>query len=373
MLAKRVAALPAGEHYLFEPKWDGFRTLVFRNGPELLLQSRDLKPLNRYFPELAEPLLAQLPERCVVDGELVIAGAGGLEFESLQLRVHPAASRVAMLAARMPAALVAWDLLCLAERDLTGVPFAERRGLLEQALGAARAPLHVTPITADRGRAADWFERFEGAGLDGVMAKEAAGIYQPGRRTMLKVKHRRTADCVVAGLRWHRGAPEERVGSLLLGLLDGRGRLHHVGVVGSFSAARRRALVEELRPYRELNAPHPWRDRSAAAEAGTAAGAAGSGAGQEDTAHAHTGARPPVPGLRVPGGASRWTGGKDLSWVPLRPELVVEVSYDHLQGTRLRHTAQFVRWRPDKPAAECTYDQLEVAPPYELARIFAAT
>ena len=382
MLAKRVAALPAGDDYLFEPKWDGFRTLVFRNGPELLLQSRDLKPMNRYFPELIEPLLAQLPERCVVDGELVIAGAGGLEFESLQLRVHPAASRVAMLAARIPAALVAWDLLCLAERDLTGVPFAERRGLLEQALGAARAPLHVTPITADRGRAADWFERFEGAGLDGVMAKEAAGIYQPGRRTMLKVKHRRTADCVVAGLRWHRGAPEERVGSLLLGLFDDRGRLHHVGVVGSFSAARRRALVAELRPYRELNAPHPWRDRSADDEADKAAGsgAAGSGAGQgapstpaPGARPPAPGARPPVPGLRVPGGASRWTGGKDLSWVPLRPELVVEVSYDHLQGTRLRHTAQFVRWRPDKPAAECTYDQLEVAPPYELARIFAAT
>ena len=355
MLAKRVAALPAGEHWLFEPKWDGFRALVFRNGPELLLQSRDLKPLNRYFPELAEPLLAQLPERCVVDGELVIAGAGGLEFESLQLRVHPAASRVAMLAARMPAALVAWDLLCLAERDLTGVPFAARRGLLEQALGTARAPLHVTPITADRGRAGDWFERFEGAGLDGVMAKEAAGIYQPGKRAMLKVKHRRTADCVVAGLRWHRGAPEERVGSLLLGLFDDPGRLHHVGVVGSFSAARRRALVEELRPYRELHALHPWRDRSNAAAA-DADGRPGGAAG-----------------LRVPGGASRWTGGKDLSWVPLRPELVVEVSYDHLQGTRLRHTAQFVRWRPDKPAAECTYDQLEVAPPYELARIFAAT
>ena len=248
MLAKRVAALPAGEHWLFEPKWDGFRTLVFRNGPDLLLQSRDLKPLNRYFPELVEPLLEQLPERCVVDGELVIAGAGGLEFESLQLRIHPAASRVAMLAARMPAALVAWDLLCLAERDLTGVPFVDRRKHLEQVLSAARPPLHLTPITADHGRAADWFERFEGAGLDGVMAKDRSGTYQPGKRTMLKVKHRRTADCVVAGLRWHKGAPEQRVGSLLLGLFDGEGRLHHIGVVGSFSAARRRALVEELPP-----------------------------------------------------------------------------------------------------------------------------
>ena len=350
MLAKRSAALPAGGHWLFEPKWDGFRALVFRSGPELLLQSRDLKPLNRYFPELTEPLLTQLPERCVVDGELVIAGPGGLEFEWLQMRIHPAASRVALLAEKMPAALVAWDLLCLAGRDLTGLPFADRRGLLEQALGAARPPLHLTPITADRSRAADWFERFEGAGLDGVMAKDAAGAYQPGKRTMFKVKHRRTADCVVAGLRWHRGAPEERVGSLLLGLFDGQGRLHHVGVVGSFSAARRRALVEELRPYRALDAPHPWGDRS-----GTA------------------GERAPAPGLRVPGGVSRWSGGKDLSWVPLRPERVVEVSYDHMQGTRLRHTAQFVRWRPDKRAAECTYDQLDVTPPYELARIFAAT
>ena len=360
MLARRVSALPAGEHWLFEPKWDGFRTLVFRNGTDLLLQSRDLKPLNRYFPELVEPLLEQLPDRCVVDGELVIAGAGGLEFESLQLRIHPAASRVAMLAARTPAALVAWDLLCLAERDLTGVPFADRRKHLEQALSAARPPLHLTPITADHGRAADWFERFEGAGLDGVMAKDRAGTYQPGKRTMLKVKHRRTADCVVAGLRWHKGAPEQRVGSLLLGLFDGAGRLHHIGVVGSFSAARRHALVEELRPYREVDQTHPWH---AWISAGAAAASASAGAGPT----------PPTPGLRVPGGASRWSGGKDLSWVPLRPELVVEVSYDHMQGTRLRHTAQFVRWRPDKPPAECTYDQLDVTPPYELHRIFGST
>ena len=359
MLAKRVAALPVGDHWLFEPKWDGFRTLVFRNGPELLLQSRDLKPLNRYFPELVKPLLEQLPERCVVDGELVIAGADGLEFESLQLRIHPAASRVAMLATKTPAALVAWDLLCLADENLTGIPFADRRAHLEQALSATRPPLHLTPITADRSRAADWFERFEGAGLDGVMAKDGAGTYQPGKRTMLKVKHRRTADCVVAGLRWHRGAPEERVGSLLLGLFDGQQRLHHIGVVGSFSAARRRALVEELRPYREVDDAHPWHDRI---RAGAAAGTGR--AAKEDAA-----ASPP---LRVPGGASRWSGGKDLSWVPLRPELVVEVSYDHMQGTRLRHTAQFLRWRPDKPPAECTYDQLEVTPPYELHRIFGS-
>ena len=359
MLAKRVAALPVGDHWLFEPKWDGFRTLVFRNGPKLLLQSRDLKPLNRYFPELVEPFLEQLPERCVVDGELVIAGADGLEFESLQLRIHPAASRVAMLATKTPAALVAWDLLCLADEDLTGIPFAVRRAHLEQALSATRPPLHLTPITADRSRAADWFERFEGAGLDGVMAKDRAGTYQPGKRTMLKVKHRRTADCVVAGLRWHRGAPEERVGSLLLGLFDGQQRLHHIGVVGSFSAARRRALVEELRPYREVDDAHPWHDWI---RAGAAAGTGR--AATEDAAASPT--------LRVPGGASRWSGGKDLSWVPLRPELVVEVSYDHMQGTRLRHTAQFLRWRPDKPPAECTYDQLEVTPPYELHRIFGA-
>ena len=359
MLAKRVAALPVGDHWLFEPKWDGFRTLVFRNGPDLLLQSRDLKPLNRYFPELVEPLLEQLPERCVVDGELVIAGADGLEFESLQLRIHPAASRVAMLATKTPAALVAWDLLCLADEDLTGIPFADRRAHLEQVLSAARPPLHLTPVTADRSRAADWFERFEGAGLDGVMAKDGAGTYQPGKRTMLKVKHRRTADCVVAGLRWHREAPEERVGSLLLGLFDGQQRLHHIGVVGSFSAARRRALVEELRPYREVDDAHPWHDRI---RAGAAAG----------TGRAATKDAAASPTLRVPGGASRWSGGKDLSWVPLRPELVVEVSYDHMQGTRLRHTAQFLRWRPDKPPAECTYDQLEVTPPYELHRIFGS-
>ena len=360
MLAKRAGALPAGEHWLFEPKWDGFRTLVFRNGAELLLQSRDLKPLNRYFPELVEPLLEQLPERCVVDGELVIARAGRLEFESLQLRIHPAVSRVAMLAAKTPASLVAWDLLCVADRDLTGVPFADRRALLEQALSGARPPLHLTPITGDRNQAADWFERFEGAGLDGVMAKDRAGAYQPGKRTMLKVKHRRTADCVVAGLRWHRGAPEQRVGSLLLGLFDDAARLHHVGVVGSFSAARRRDLVAELRPYREVDETHPWHDRISAA---VAAGTGNTATEQPAPSHA----------LRVPGSTSRWSSGKDLSWVPLRPELVVEVSYDHMQGTRLRHTAQFVRWHPDKRPAECTYDQLEVIPPYELHRIFGST
>ena len=342
MLARRVDGIPDGDRWLFEPKWDGFRTLVFRNGDELLLQSRDLKPMNRYFPELAAPLLAQLPERCVVDGELVIAGADGLAFETLQARIHPAASRVAMLAEKTPASLVVWDLLCHDDLDLTAAPFRERRERLQHLLAAARAPLHLTPITAVRSEAEDWFRRFEGAGLDGVMAKDLDGAYVAGKRTMLKVKHRRTADCVVAGLRWHRGAPEERVGSLLLGLYDDARRLHHIGVVGSFTAARRRALVEELRPYRTADDDHPWHGWS--------------GAGAQ----------------RRPGAVSRWSTGKDLSWVPLRPELVVEVSYDHMQGSRLRHTAQFVRWRPDKDAAACTYDQLEVTAPYELQRIFGA-
>ena len=342
MLARRVDGIPHGDRWLFEPKWDGFRTLVFRSGADVLLQSRDLKPMNRYFPELAAPLLAQLPERCAIDGELVIAGAHGLEFETLQARIHPAASRVTMLAAKTPASLVVWDLLCHGDLDLTATPFGERRALLERLLAGALPPLHVTPITASRAEAEDWFRRFEGAGLDGVMAKDPDAAYQSGKRTMLKVKHRRTADCVVAGLRWHRGAPEQRVGSLLLGLYDVQGRLHHIGVVGSFSAARRRALVEELRPYRTESEDHPWQGWT--------------GAGSQ----------------RKPGAVSRWSSGKDLSWVPLRPELVVEVSYDHMQGSRLRHTAQFVRWRPDKEPAECTYDQLEVTAPYELQRIFGA-
>jgi ATP-dependent DNA ligase len=340
MLAKRVDDIPHGGGWLYEPKWDGFRTLVFRNGGDLLLQSRDCKPMNRYFPELVAPLLEQLPERCVIDGELVIAGAGGLEFETLQARIHPAASRVAMLAERTPASLVAWDLLCVGDRDLTAAPFRERRALLERLLAVARPPLHLTPLTASRAQAEDWFQRFEGAGLDGLMAKEPDAAYQPGKRTMLKVKHRRTADCVVAGLRWHRGAPEERVGSLLLGLYDGEERLHHIGVAGSFTAARRRELVEELRPYRIELDDHPW--------------------------HGWTGAG----SQRRPGAVSRWSTGKDLSWVPLRPQLVVEVSYDHMQGSRLRHTAQFVRWRPDKDPSECTYDQLEITAPFELQRIF---
>ena len=346
MLAKRVDALPQGEQWIFEPKWDGFRALVFRDGEQLLLQSRDTKPMNRYFPELVEPLERQLPERCVVDGELVIAGPGGLDFEALLLRIHPAESRVTLLARESPASFVAWDLLCLGADDLTRRPFEQRRELLEQVLAEARAPLHLTPITRERSVAREWFERFEGAGLDGVMAKAADGVYEPGKRTMLKVKHQRTVDCVVAGFRWHKNGEGEMVGSLLLGLYDEEERLHHVGVAASFTVARRRELVEELAPLREGAADdHPWHDWIRAAE------------------HHQ----------RVPGGTSRWNRGKDLSWVPLRAERVVEVSYDHMQGTRFRHTAHFARWRPDKSPLECRYDQLEVTPPFELAGIFASS
>ncbi len=344
MLAKRVSALPEGETWIFEPKWDGFRTLVFRAGEELLLQSRDLKPMNRYFPELVGPLLAQLPDRCAIDGEIVIAGPEGLDFEALLLRIHPAESRVALLAARTPASFVAWDLLCLDREDLCGRAFAERRARLEEALLGVRAPLVLTPVTRERDVAQAWFDQFEGAGLDGVMAKRADGVYQPGKRAMLKVKHQRTADCVVAGFRWHKNGEGTRVGSLLLGLYDQAGRLHHVGVAASFTAARGEALVEELAPWRERAAEsHPWQ-------------------GWVDSAENPQ---------RVPGGSSRWNRGKDLSWVPLRTERVVEVSYDHMQGTRFRHTAHFVRWRDDRAAADCRYDQLEVTAPVELEKIFA--
>lgn len=345
MLAKRAAALPDGAGWIFEPKWDGFRVLVFRDGDELLLQSRDEKPLDRYFPELREPLLAALPPRCVLDGELVIANGGGLDFEALQLRIHPAASRVARLAAELPASVVFWDLLCEDDRDLRERPFRERRSELERVVANAKPPLHLTPATEDRGTAADWFQRFEGAGLDGVIAKPAAGTYQPNKRAMIKVKHERECDCVVAGFRWHK-RDADAVGSLLLGLYDDAGTLHHVGVAASFSDAKRRELVATLAPYREAAlAGHPWRHWSEAADAEAA-------------------------GQRVPGAKSRWSQGKDLSWEPLRPELVVEVGYDHMQGTRFRHTAQFRRWRTDKPPRDCTYAQLEVVPPHELAEIF---
>jgi ATP-dependent DNA ligase len=344
MLAKRVDALPEGDDWIFEPKWDGFRVLVFRDRDELLLQSRDTKPLDRYFPELRAPLSAQLPDRCALDGELVIARDGGLDFEALQLRIHPAASRVKRLAQELPASVVFWDLLCEGDRDLRGEPFAERRRALERVLARARPPLHLTPITRDRVAAADWFDRFEGAGLDGVVAKPANGTYQPNKRVMLKVKHERECDCVVAGFRWHKNGAGNRVGSLLLGLYDDAGSLQHVGVAASFTEKKRKELVSFLAPYREdAFAGHPWQHW----------------AGGEDA------------GQRMPGAKSRWSGGKDLSWEPLRPELVVEVAYDHMEGTRFRHTAHFRRWRPDKDPRECTYAQLDVAAPQELEAIFA--
>jgi ATP-dependent DNA ligase len=346
MLAKRVDAIPEAEGFLFEPKWDGFRALVFRDGSELFLQSRDKKSLNRYFPELVEPLLGALPDRCAVDGEIVIAQNEALDFEALQLRIHPAASRVAMLAAELPAAMVLWDLICLGDDDLMATPFERRRSELERVV-TPRARVQLTPITRDRDVAADWFARFEGAGLDGVMAKAANGRYEPKKRSMLKVKHQRTVDCVVAGYRWHKNSDAsapgggDLVGSLLLGLYDGDGVLHHIGVAASFSDPKRRELVATLAPYRAAPDEHPWKDWQI----------------DDET-------------QRRPGSTSRWNRGKDLGFVFLRPEIVVEVSYDHMQGTRLRHTAHFKRWRPDKPAEACTYDQLDVVPPFELRSIF---
>jgi ATP-dependent DNA ligase len=347
MLAQASDALPAGEGWLFEPKWDGFRALAFRDGPRLYLQSRELKPLNRYFPELEAPLLERLPDRCVVDGEIVIAGEGGLDFEALLLRIHPAASRVKLLAEESPASLVLFDLLALGDRDLRAAPLAERRALLEGALPRGAPPVLVTPATRDRAVAQDWFSRFEGAGLDGVVAKRLGSSYEPGKRAMVKVKHARTADCVVAGFRWHKNGPGTEVGSLLLGLHDAAGELQHVGICSAFSVARRRELLAELAPLREgAMEGHPWRDWAE----WTGADAA--------------------PDRRMPGASSRWNRGKDLSWEPLRVERVCEVTYDHLQGDRFRHATHFLRWRPDKSPRECRYDQLEVTPAYELSRIF---
>jgi ATP-dependent DNA ligase len=349
MLAKRVNALPVGEGWLFEPKWDGFRVLVFRDGDALFIQSRDEKPLDRYFPELAAPLKAQLPSQCVLDGEVVIATGASLDFEALQLRLHPAASRVKKLAEEMPSSVVFWDVLCLGDRDLRAVPFQDRRGLLEELLAGATPPIHLTPATADHATAESWFHRFEGAGLDGVMAKAKSGLYEPNKRVMLKVKHERDCDCVVGGFRWHKSG-EGNVGSLLLGLYDDVGALHHVGVSASFTDAKRRELAGFLAPYREgALVDHPWK---------------------EWAGHDHHDAE--GSGQRMPGAKSRWSQSKDLSWQPLRPELVVEVAYDHMQGSRFRHTAQFRRWRSDKKPRECTYAQLEVVPPHELAAIFAA-
>ena len=349
MLSSAAAALPGGTGWQFEPKWDGFRTLVFRDGDELLLQSRDEKPMNRYFPELVAPLAAALPARCVVDGEIVIVGAAGLDFEALLLRIHPAASRVKLLAAESPASFVAWDLLALDDEDLRPRPLAERRERLEQVLSAEARRVHLSPATRDRAMAEDWFHRFEGAGLDGVMAKRLDAPYRAGERTMIKVKHQRTADCVVAGFRWHKKGPGTMIGSLLLGLYDEDGTLHHVGVTSAFTDAVRKQLVTELAPLREHALDgHPWRDWAEAEEHAN---------GKEQ---------------RMPGGSSRWNRGKDLSWEPLRPERVCEVAFDHMQGTRFRHAAHFVRWRTDKRPEDCRYDQLEVTPAYELERVFGA-
>jgi len=348
MLAKLASSLPDGEGWLYEPKWDGFRALVFRDGDEIYLQSRDLKPLNRYFPELEAPLRAALPERAVLDGEIVIATDGALDFEALLLRIHPAKSRVALLAQEKPAAFVAWDLLALGDEDLREVPQDERRARLEQALAGVAPPIHLTPATRDRALAEDWFRRFEGAGLDGVMAKRLDAPYAPGKRAMIKVKHERTADCVVGGFRWYKDAHGEQVGSLLLGLYDDAGTLHHVGICASFTRARRAELAQELAPLREnATDDHPWK------------------AWAEWQADATA--------QRKPGASSRWNRGKDLSWEPLRIERVCEVAYDHLQGDRFRHATQFRRWRPDKPPAECRYDQLEVTPAFELKEIFGAS
>jgi len=344
MLAKRVGELPDAGDFLFEPKWDGFRALIFRDGDEILIQSRDGKPLNRYFPELVEPLQAGLPDRCVLDGEVVIVQETGLDFDALQLRLHPAASRVKKLSQEIPASIVFFDLLSEGDRDLRGEPFQKRRLELESLLGSAAPPLHLTPATRDAAVAADWFRRFEGAGLDGVMAKPVDGVYEPNKRVMLKVKHERDCDCVVAGFRWHKNSNKTAVGSLLLGLYDDSGNLEHVGVCASFTAAKRKELVTFLAPYRE-NAieSHPWK--------------------------AWAEWQPEGP-QRKPGAVSRWSADKDLSWEPLRPELVVEVAYDHMQSGRFRHTAQFRRWRTDKRPRDCTFAQLEVVPPQELSVIF---
>jgi ATP-dependent DNA ligase len=347
MLAKLASELPAGDGFMYEPKWDGFRAIVYRGGADVYIQSRDLRPLDRYFPELHEALIGALPDGCVLDGEIVIATPRGLDFDALQLRLHPAASRVAKLAAVTPASFVAFDALAVDGKDLRAAPQRERRERLEGLLAAATPPVHLTPMTRDRALAAEWLSRFEGAGLDGVIVKPEDGVYEAGKRTMIKVKHARTADCVVAGFRWHKNGPGTLVGSLLLGLYDDRGRLHHVGVTSAFNMAARRQLVEEVAPLRtHALENHPWRDW---AEAG---------------AEAMT---------RMPGGQSRWSAGKDLSWEPLRIERVCEVKYDHMQGDRFRHAAVFQRWRPDKPPKDCRYDQLEVTTPYELAKVFGAS
>ncbi|MGZ8392422.1 MAG: ATP-dependent DNA ligase [Gemmatimonadales bacterium] len=345
MLAKLADGLPVTGSFLFEPKWDGFRAIVFRSASEVYIQSRDLRPFDRYFPDLHDALLARLPENCVLDGEIVITSPHGLDFDALQLRLHPAASRVAKLAKETPASFVAFDLLAAGGRDLMREPQTARRRVLEQLLAGIGPPVYLTPATRERDTAAQWLEQFEGAGLDGVIAKPADTPYLPGKRAMIKVKHARTAECVVAGFRWHKSG-KDAVGSLLLGLYDGRGVLQHVGVTSSFTMAKRKELVTELEPLRKnaLNT-HPWREWAQA------------GSGDLN---------------RMPGAQSRWSAGKDLSWEALRIERVCEVKYDHLQGDRFRHAATFLRWRPDKQPADCRYDQLEVTPSYDLEKVFSS-
>jgi len=337
MLAKLTPEIPTGEGWLFEPKWDGFRCIVFFDGSSPpYLQSRDLKSLARYFPELVEGLAATLPGPAVLDGEVVIMGPGGLDFDALQQRIHPADSRIQKLARETPASFVAFDMLADGRGDLRDTPFRERRARLEHYFAGVKPPAYLTPATADRQLALDWFERFEGAGFDGVIAKKLSDIYQPGKRVMAKIKHLRTADCVVGGFRWNRGQEGISVGSLLLGLYDDEGVLHHVGHTSSFSAEEKRDLVDFLTPYLSDDESESF----------------GQG--------------------RTPGAPSRWTAGKDVSWVRLRPALVCEVSFDYLQGPRFRHAATFRRWRTDKRHQDCDFDQFEAAVPYELQRVFEA-
>jgi ATP-dependent DNA ligase len=338
MLAKPVDAIPSGD-YVFEPKWDGFRSIVFRDGDEVEIGSRNERPMTRYFPELAAAIKAQLPERCVIDGEIVVPDAQGtrLDFDALQLRIHPAASRVELLSTQTPAHFVAFDLLALGDTDYMERPFTERRAALEQVLATARSPIHLTPTTTDRKVAAGWFSQFEGAGLDGLIAKPADGIYEPDKRVMKKVKHERTADCVVAGYRVHKSG-EDRIGSLLLGLYRDDGKLASVGVIGAFPMEKRIELFAELQPLVTTFDQHPW-----------------------NWGEHLAGQRTPRAAM-----ASRWNADKDLSFIPLRPERVVEVRYDHMEGPRFRHTAQFVRWRPDREPRSCTYAQLEEPVSFDL-------
>jgi ATP-dependent DNA ligase len=342
MLAKLSRDLPAGDDWSYEPKWDGFRCIVFRDGDDVELGSRNERPLTRYFPELLDPLRAALPEQAVVDGEIVIMTEHGLDFDLLSNRIHPAESRITKLAGETPAAFVAFDLLALGEEDLREQPFEQRRVALEQAV-TPNGSVHVAPRTRDRAEAGRWFEEFEGAGLDGLVVKDVTGTYRPGDRGWLKVKHLRTADCVVAGFRVHKDG--KGVGSLLLGLYDDDGTLHHVGVASSFAAKLRAELADELEPRRDrARADHPWADWAEMAL-------------ESD-------------GQRRPGAGNRWNAQKDMSWEPLRIERVAEVAYEHMQGDRFRHTARFQRWRPDRTPASCTYEQLDQPVPATLQQVF---